>query len=317
LKTAVTQATVNFQLLLREKLKDTQWEDMKVFKTRSKVVDGKTVSIQAIVRIPVTRRDDVLQASGDNVKQIFTREFVDYNAASQYKFTNLWLQTDKFSVAMVKYSTIPNDQKFGLVWSARGFGVRVRMQDATAISPIITGNKYVVGEKYIVAGIPADVTPQQLFEALSTCDVPWQQITEAQKLTQRYRNGAYSWVIKATVPPPTSLFFLDECVITVSADTIRKKKEPEKAPKVTASAWTKPIQMPTSPANEEPPAKVARMEPPAPADNVQTPGDGNQAEARVDANLQENQQVQELKLQIEQLQITVQELLAKIVSLQT
>ena len=56
-KDAVMAVATDSQTLLRDKLKGTQWADIKVFNLRSKVIDGQTVAMQTIARVPVTARD--------------------------------------------------------------------------------------------------------------------------------------------------------------------------------------------------------------------------------------------------------------------
>ena len=276
-------ATSTFQTFLQQQMVDTQWAQIKVWKTRTKLIEGKTASIQAIVRVPVCKSEKILKPSGFK-EIVFAREFIDPALARTYKYTNLWMQTDKYAEAKVKYSTIPDDKVYGMVWSPRGFGVRVKMEDAVTIAPILTGKSFIVGERYVVAGVPQDVTPQQLFEALASCDVPWEDIEQAQKISMKYRGGSCSWIIKASRPPPTNLFFLDECVISVDKESIRAKPQQKVEPRVTASGWQKSVTCPTQEdaQMEQPPMKLQKQRaaggevnetPPPARSNVQLPAE--------------------------------------------
>ena len=258
---AVTEATSTFQDFLRLKLANTEWASIKVFKTKTKVANGKTVAIQTIARVPESKMIDILKPSGINEKQIFTREFVDPAKERSYQYTNLWLADDKYTEAKVKHATLPEQKAFGLVWSTRGFGIRVKTAEASDISPMLTGQKYVVGDRFIISGIPQDVFPPQLFKALEECDVPWLGVSGSHRISTRYRGGSYSWIIKCPTQPPTSLFFLDEAVITVHKEEFKIKKDTmDHQPKVSVSAWTRVAQCPKPNSEHAPNAKRMREE---------------------------------------------------------
>ena len=140
-------------------------------------------------------------------------------------------------------------------------GIRVKTEEASDISPMLTGQKYVVGDRFIISGIPQDVFPPQLFQALEKCDVPWLGVSGSHRISTRYRGGSYSWIIKCPTQPPTSLFFLDEAVITVHKEEFKIKKDTmDHQPKVSVSAWTRVAQCPKPNIEHAPNAKRMREE---------------------------------------------------------
>ena len=78
----------------------------------------------------------MLKPSGSGVSKVFTREFIDPTLPRDHLFTNLWLQTSKLSEAKVKYSTVPDSKLYGMIWSPKGYGLRVLQQDAAQIAPV-------------------------------------------------------------------------------------------------------------------------------------------------------------------------------------
>ena len=146
----------------------------------------------------------------------------------------------------MKYSSVPDSKLYGMIWSPRGYGLRVLQQDAAQIAPVLIGKTFIVGDRYVVSGVPHDVTPEQLFEALAACDVPWEEITTAQNIAQRKKGGSCCWTIKATRPPPTNIFFLDECVISIDKEMENMKIQEKAQPKVSTMCMEQTDSLPNS-----------------------------------------------------------------------
>ena len=252
------------QKLVQTSLANTAWSDTLVPMTKMKIDDGKTTAVQAFVRVPRTKADQMLKLSGMNEDFIFLREFVDKQVQQQtHKFTNLWLQKVKFKEAKIKCAVIDNSKSFGLIWNKTGYGIRVKQEDASSLAPILTGRSYVVGDRYWLSGIPRDCSPESLFKALSEADQAWDQIMTAHRITQKWFHGSMHWLVKSAVPPPTNLYFLDELVITVEKEQEKAKPEAVKKMVVTASAWNRAAVCPSKEMQqeaEEPKRKVARMQ---------------------------------------------------------
>ena len=183
----------------------------------------------------------LLKKSGTTDTNVFVRPFVDVREKTVSEYTNLWLHATSLDEAKKKCAALPRDKTYGLAWSQKDFAVRVRNIDAAEIAPIATGRQFVMGDKYEIHGVPRDWQPGDFFEALNMTDTPWPRIREAQVINQRPMHGAYRWLIKAPEPPPTSIIFLDEYVLSIKKYEARtpEPKQHKLPPKPTLSAWMK------------------------------------------------------------------------------
>ena len=65
-KKAVVSASKTMQQLVQTSLVNTAWSDTMVPRTKMKIDDGQTSAVQAFVRVPRTKADQVLKLSGMN-----------------------------------------------------------------------------------------------------------------------------------------------------------------------------------------------------------------------------------------------------------
>ena len=69
----MVSASKTMQKLVQTSLVNSAWSDTLVPRTRMKIDDGKTTAVQAFVRVPRTKADQMLKLSGMNEDFMFLR----------------------------------------------------------------------------------------------------------------------------------------------------------------------------------------------------------------------------------------------------
>jgi hypothetical protein len=172
------------------------------------------------VRIPETLLHTALRLSGTAESSgIFVRNFVGKDTPDAKVYTNIWLpKGTTLQEANSKHVALADDVAAGLIWSPKGYGMRIRTTEVATVGPTINGKVFVEGEAYELCGVPRDILPEDMLKALASTEVPWPEAADGQVLSRR----GSTWILRVSTPPPASIFFFGELLISVKPAQQRK-----------------------------------------------------------------------------------------------
>ena len=237
-KAAVMDAQGAFQGMVTKAVEGTDFAGTKVTKVGPVTDKEKTTCIRGFARVPVAVLPELLGHSGMNEQRIFIRQFVPRNPTEQeqkdnFKLVNLWMTGEYITVKQEAEAVDPG-KRFGLAWNSKGYAVKTKESEADELAPILTGKTFSKGEKYEISGADRDWPAELLFEAFSIeAEAPWEGAMSNKLL---FKKGG-RWVIRAATPPPRTLNFLDDYVISIRpVAEVRTTKEVQAPRRPTAGS---------------------------------------------------------------------------------